>query len=362
MRILSVFGTRPEAIKMAPLILHLQGQVEIEVCVTGQHRKMLDQVLEIFSIQPRYDLNLMKPNQSLSSLAGEILIKVGELLQRQKYEWILVQGDTTTTMAAALAGFYHQVRVGHLEAGLRTYNLKSPFPEELNRQVTSRASSLHFAPTETSRLNLVREGFPEENIHVTGNTVIDALYWVLKNVPAPDNGLPFELEERQMILVTGHRRENFGHGFEQICQALAQLSEQLPEVQIVYPVHLNPNVRGPVYQLLGKQPNIHLLGPLEYPLFVHLMSKAYLILTDSGGVQEEAPSLGKPVLLMRDTTERPEAVESGNVQLVGANCSGIVEATMNLQRDPELYRKMATPSQVYGDGHASQRIAELLLR
>ena len=361
MKILIIFGTRPEAIKMAPLVLRLRQSLEVKVCVTGQHRQMLDQVLGLFQIVPDYDLNLMKPNQNLANLTAEVLNGVTQILQKRKFDWVLVQGDTTSTMAGAMAAFYQKVRVGHVEAGLRTYNLNSPFPEELNRQVTSKMAQLHFAPTAESKQNLLKEGFSENNISITGNTVIDALHWVLEHSTPLDLALPIDLQQSRMILVTGHRRENFGEGFQQICEALQTIALQQPDVQIVYPVHLNPNVLEPVNRILSNLPNIHLLEPLEYPQFVHLMNQSALILTDSGGVQEEAPSLGKPVLVMRDTTERPEGVQAGTVKLVGANQRTIVDETIRLLNDSEAYRKMAFAHNPYGDGTASNKIMDALM-
>ena len=361
MKILIIFGTRPEAIKMAPLVLSLRQSLEVKVCVTGQHRQMLDQVLRLFQIVPDYDLNLMKPNQNLANLTAEVLNGVTQILQKRKFDWVLVQGDTTSTMAGAMAAFYQKVRVGHVEAGLRTYNLNSPFPEELNRQVTSKMAQLHFAPTAESKQNLLKEGFSENNISITGNTVIDALLWVLEHSTPLDLALPIDLQQSRMILVTGHRRENFGEGFQQICEALQTIALQQPDVQIVYPVHLNPNVLEPVNRILSNLPNMHLLEPLEYPQFVHLMNQSALILTDSGGVQEEAPSLGKPVLVMRDTTERPEAVQAGTVKLVGANQRTIVDETIRLLNDSEAYRKMAFAHNPYGDGTASKKTMDALM-
>ena len=361
MKILIIFGTRPEAIKMAPLVLRLRQSLEVKVCVTGQHRQMLDQVLGLFQIVPDYDLNLMKPNQNLANLTAEVLNGVTQILQKRKFDWVLVQGDTTSTMAGAMAAFYQKVRVGHVEAGLRTYNLNSPFPEELNRQVTSKMAQLHFAPTAESKQNLLKEGFSENNISITGNTVIDALHWVLEHSTPLDLALPIDLQQSRMILVTGHRRENFGEGFQQICEALQTIALQQPDVQIVYPVHLNPNVLEPVNRILSNLPNMHLLEPLEYPQFVHLMNQSALILTDSGGVQEEAPSLGKPVLVMRDTTERPEGVQAGTVKLVGANQRTIVDETIRLLNDSEAYRKMAFAHNPYGDGTACNKIMDALM-
>ena len=361
MKILIIFGTRPEAIKMAPLVLRLRQALDVKVCVTGQHREMLDQVLKLFQIIPDYDLDLMKPNQNLANLTAEVLNGVTHILQQKKFDWVLVQGDTTSTMAGAMAAFYQKVRVGHVEAGLRTYDLNSPFPEELNRQVTSKMVQLHFAPTAESKQNLLKEGFSENNISITGNTVIDALLWVLEHSTPLDLALPIDLQQSRIILVTGHRRENFGEGFQQICEALQTIALQQPDVQIVYPVHLNPNVLEPVNRILSNLPNIHLLEPLEYPHFVHLMNQSALILTDSGGVQEEAPSLGKPVLVMRDKTERPEAVQAGTVKLVGANQRTIVDETILLLNDSEAYRKMALAHNPYGDGTASKKIMDALM-
>ena len=361
MKILIIFGTRPEAIKMAPLVLKLRQELDIKVCVTGQHREMLDQVLKLFKIIPDYDLNLMKPNQNLANLTGEVLNGVTHVLKQEEFDWVLVQGDTTSTMAGAMAAFFQKVPVGHVEAGLRTYDLESPFPEELNRQVTSKMARLHFAPTVESKRNLLNEGFSENNISITGNTVIDALHWVLEHSSPMDVVLPFELQQSRMILVTGHRRENFGSGFQQICEALRIIALKQPDIQIVYPVHLNPNVREPVNRILSNLPNLYLIEPLEYQQFVYLMNHSTLILTDSGGVQEEAPSLGKPVLVMRDTTERPEAVEAGTVKLVGVNQQTIVDETMRLLNNSDAYQKMAYAHNPYGDGTASEKILEALL-
>ena len=361
MKILIIFGTRPEAIKMAPLVLKLRQELDIKVCVTGQHREMLDQVLKLFKIIPDYDLNLMKPNQNLANLTGEVLNGVTHVLKQEEFDWVLVQGDTTSTMAGAMAAFFQKVPVGHVEAGLRTYDLESPFPEELNRQVTSKMARLHFAPTVESKRNLLNEGFSENNISITGNTVIDALHWVLEHSSPMDVVLPFELQQSRMILVTGHRRENFGSGFQQICEALRIIALKQPDIQIVYPVHLNPNVREPVNRLLSNIPNLYLIEPLEYQQFVYLMNHSTLILTDSGGVQEEAPSLGKPVLVMRDTTERPEAVEAGTVKLVGVNQQTIVDETMRLLNNSDAYQNMAYAHNPYGDGTACEKIMEALM-
>ena len=366
-----IFGTRPEAIKLAPVVRGLQSAQNFacQVCVTGQHRHMLDQVLEVFGIVPDTDLNLMRPNQTLSGLAGRAVEAIGGYLAAERPELVLVQGDTTTTFCAALAAFYHQIPVGHIEAGLRTGNLMSPWPEEANRILTSRLASLHFAPTPTSRQNLLKEGVPTKQIFVTGNTGIDALFMAMEKVQADPPalpGLPLEalrtLAEGPLVLITGHRRENFGEGFESICQAIAELSRRFPQAHFVYPVHLNPNVREPVQRILGTGAarNIHLIEPLAYLPFVALMSRATLILTDSGGIQEEAPSLGKPVLVMRDTTERPEAVEAGTVRLVGTDATVIVTETERLLTDPLAYDAMARAHNPYGDGRATLRIIRAL--
>ena len=361
MKILIIIGTRPEAIKMAPLIMSFRKNLNVKICVTGQHKEMLDQVLELFQLTPDYNLNLMKPNQNLSNLTGKILNGVSQILHQEKFDWVLVQGDTTSTMAGAMAAFYQRVPVGHVEAGLRTYNLSSPFPEEMNRLVTSKLSQLHFAPTTKSKNNLLKEGFSEKNVIITGNTVIDALFWVLQNTTPQEKAIPFYPQNSRMILVTGHRRENFGEGLKQICDALNAIALSKPEVHIVYPVHLNPNVSKPVNRILNNLPNLHLLKPLEYSQFIHLMSKSSIILTDSGGVQEEAPSLGKPVLVMRDTTERPEAIEAGTVKLVGTNRERIFDETMNLLNNSEAYQKMAFAHNPYGDGSASVKIMDALV-
>jgi len=360
MKILVNFGTRPEAIKLAPLVHHLRKDLDVRVCVTGQHRQMLDQVLKLFQIIPNYDLNLMKPDQNLASLTGKVLNGVTQILKNEKFDWVLVQGDTTSTMAGAMAAFFQKVPVGHIEAGLRTNNLESPFPEEINRQLTSKMTRLHFAPTIGNKQNLLKEGFSEKSIAITGNTVIDALFWVLQHTKSLRFPLPFDCREVRIILVTGHRRESFGAGFQRICEALRMIAKQKPDVQIVYPVHLNPNVRETVYSMLSSFQNIHLLEPLEYSQFVHLMNLSKIILTDSGGVQEEAPSLGKPILLMRDTTERPEAVEAGTVKLVGTNTKTIVNETMHLLDNPNAYDKMAFAHNPYGDGTACEKILKTL--
>ncbi|CNI61117.1 non-hydrolyzing UDP-N-acetylglucosamine 2-epimerase [Yersinia vastinensis] len=369
MKVLTVFGTRPEAIKMAPLV-HALAQdeaFESRVCVTAQHREMLDQVLRLFEIQPDYDLNIMKPGQGLTEITCRILEGLKPVLAEFKPDVILVHGDTTTTLSTSLAAFYHRIPVGHVEAGLRTGNLYSPWPEEANRQLTGHLAMYHFAPTENSRQNLLREMVPENRIFVTGNTVIDALFWVrdrVMNNPELRASLadryPFLDANKKMILVTGHRRESFGGGFERICSALAEIARKHPDVLVVYPVHLNPNVSEPVNRILKGIDNIILIDPQDYLPFVYLMNHAYLILTDSGGIQEEAPSLGKPVLVMRDTTERPEAVDSGTVLLVGTNINKIVDAVTRLLTDETAYHQMRRAHNPYGDGHACQRILEAL--
>lgn len=372
-RILLVFGTRPEAIKMAPLVKALQKEpehFETKVCVTAQHRQMLDQVLEVFGIVPEYDLNIMDPNQDLFDITSRVLLGLREVFNDFRPDIVLVHGDTTTSMAASLAAFYRQIPIGHVEAGLRTYNMLSPWPEEMNRQVTDRMCSYYFAPTEKSRRNLLQENIADEKIFVTGNTVIDALLMAVNIIEENQyikNSIIGELQakgytvgQRPYILVTGHRRENFGDGFLHICQAIRQIAAEHPEVDIVYPVHLNPNVQKPVYELLSGTPNIYLISPLDYLPFVYAMQHSTLLLTDSGGVQEEAPSLGKPVLVMRNTTERPEAVEAGTVRLVGTDADAIVENVSQLLHDQEVYRKMSESYNPYGDGHACERIVAAL--
>ncbi|MDB4734018.1 UDP-N-acetylglucosamine 2-epimerase (non-hydrolyzing), partial [Planctomycetota bacterium] len=336
MDVLLVFGTRPEAIKMAPVhrALAQDPRFRVRVCVTAQHREMLDQVLELFGIEPEYDLDLMRPGQDLSAITGSVLEGLKGVLEEAAPDYVLVHGDTTTTMAASLAAYYARVPVGHVEAGLRTGDIYSPWPEEMNRRLTGSIATLHFAPTEAARANLLREGVDDARIAVTGNTVIDALLTMVERARAGGEGEFSERFEgidldRRLVLVTGHRRENFGGGFERICQALAELS-RTPDVEIVYPVHLNPNVQEPVHRILGSLPNVHLIAPQEYLPFLFLMDRAHLIITDSGGIQEEAPSLGKPVLVMRDTTERPEAVEAGTVRLVGTDAKVIVDAARTL--------------------------------
>ncbi len=373
-KLLIVFGTRPEAIKMAPLISELRRHevFDVRVCVTGQHREMLDQVLSVFRLRPDVDLDIMQPNQDLYDIAANVVLRLRPVLQAERPDRILVQGDTTTTFAASLAAFYAKIPVGHVEAGLRTGNPFAPWPEEMNRVLTSRLADLHFAPTEVSRDNLLRENVAADRIHVTGNTVIDALFEVVEHIrtnsevrSSLDARFSFLNSERRLILVTGHRRENFGEGFESICRALRQLAEENDDVEIVYPVHLNPNVREPVQRILGNDfpgsDRIHLIEPVDYVPIVYLMNRATLIVTDSGGIQEEAPSLGKPVLVMRSTTERPEAVTAGTVRLVGTDRAVIVEETMRLLRDPAHYESMSRAHNPYGDGKASERIAKVLM-
>ena len=373
-KVMLVFGTRPEAIKMAPLCHALRAEpeaFETLVCVTAQHRQMLDQVLSVFEIKPDIDLNLMKPGQDLFDVTASVLLGMREVLREHKPDILLVHGDTTTTLATAMAGFYAGVPVGHVEAGLRTNDLYAPFPEEFNRQVASKVTRWHFAPTTTSRNNLRAEQVPDEQISVTGNTVIDALFWVLDRIDNDpvrsqsigdflDQHLPFDWKTERFVLITGHRRENFGDGFLQICHALRELAERYPEVHFVYPVHLNPNVQKPVREILENLANIHLIPPLEYEPFLYLLKYCYLVLTDSGGIQEEAPSLGKPVLVMRDVTERPEAVDAGTVRLVGAHQAQIVKNIVELIDDPQVYASMAKAHNPYGDGHACEKIVQIL--
>lgn len=364
MKLLFIFGTRPEAIKMAPVIKEFQKykEFEVKVCVTAQHRQMLDQVLELFNIKPDFDLDLMKPNQDLYDITSNVLIRLREVFMKYTPALVFVHGDTTTTMGASLASFYQKIPVAHVEAGLRTHNIYSPFPEEINRQLTSKLATYHFAPTNSSKKNLLLEGINENRIFITGNTVIDALLQVVKNVKnkvIKING--YNVSDRKYILVTGHRRENFGDGFLNICEALKIIALQNSDIDIVYPVHLNPNVQKPVFEILGNIKNIYLVEPLDYEPFVYLMSKSYIILTDSGGIQEEAPSLGKPVLVMRDTTERPEAVEAGTVKLVGTNQSTIVNEVNKLLIEEELYKKMSEAHNPYGEGKASKVISQVVL-
>ncbi len=369
-KVLLVFGTRPEAIKMAPLVkefLKYKDEFGVKVCVTAQHRQMLDQVLDFFEIIPDYDLNLMKLDQTLNGLIANILVDIKVVLDNFAPDYVLVHGDTATSMAAALAAYFSRCKVAHVEAGLRTYNKWSPFPEEMNRQITGRLADIHFAPTEQAAYNLLREGIGTKNIGVTGNTVIDALQESVKKVNSIGytneeirNLKTFLIPDKKIILVTGHRRENFGQGFINICHALRDIAQMCQDIQIVYPVHLNPNVQKPVHDILMGITNVFLTSPLSYPSFVWLMDKAHIILTDSGGVQEEAPSLGKPVLVMRDTTERPEAIEAGTVVLVGTDRSKIVTECMDLINNQERYNRMSLIKNPYGDGRACQRIVEFL--
>ena len=365
-RILIIFGTRPEAIKMAPVVKAFQHDMRFEtkVCVTAQHRDMLDQVLDLFSIKPEYDLDIMKQNQGLTGITCSILMGLEPILQEFSPDRILVHGDTSTTFAASLAAYYQKIPVGHVEAGLRTHNIYSPWPEEANRKLTAVLTDLHFAPTSAARDNLLQENIAEKNIIVTGNTVIDALQHVQESIQNNTelrsqlaSQFPFINSEKKIVLVTGHRRESFGDGFENICQALRELALR-DDIQIIYPVHLNPHVREPVNRLLKDIEHVHLIEPQDYLPFVYLMSIAYIILTDSGGVQEEAPSLGKPVLVMRDTTERPEAVIAGTVKLVGADKTKIIQNVSLLLDDQDEYHKMSFAHNPYGDGQASQRIIE----
>ncbi len=369
MKVLTVFGTRPEAIKMAPLALQLakDDRFEARVCVTAQHREMLDQVLSLFDLTPDYDLNLMKPGQDLADVTCGILQGMKGVFADFTPDIVLVHGDTATTFGASLAAYYHQVPVGHVEAGLRTGNLYSPWPEEANRKLTGTLTAIHFAPTDTSRGNLLEEGVDPASVHVTGNTVVDALLEVVNKLET-DQALanelagrfPFLEDDKRLVLVTGHRRESFGGGFERICQALAETAKAHPDAQILYPVHLNPNVREPVNRLLAEIDNVHLIEPQDYLPFVYLMNRAHIILTDSGGIQEEAPSLGKPVLVMRDTTERPEAVAAGTVKLVGTDVATITGELTRLLTDQAAYDAMSFAHNPYGDGTACQRIRDAL--
>lgn len=371
-KVLFIFGTRPEAIKMAPVIRELQKQAGIfntVVCVTAQHRQMLDQVLNLFDIKPDYDLNIMKPGQDLFDITSNVMMGLKPVLIKESPDIVLVHGDTTTTMAAAIAAYYCRLKIGHVEAGLRTHNKYSPFPEEINRKVTGSVTDLHFAPTAASKQNLLREGVPDASIHITGNTVVDALLSVSDMIHDSrelmmrfDEAYSYLDPNKRLILVTGHRRENFGQGFENICYALTDIATKHPDVEILYPVHLNPNVQEPVRRILdnGKLGNIHLIEPVDYLPFVYLMNRSYLIITDSGGVQEEAPSLGKPVLVMRETTERPEAVTAGTVKLVGTDRRSITEETSRLLSDSSEYRRMSKAHNPYGDGKSAERIAAII--
>lgn len=381
-KIMLVFGTRPEAIKMAPLVKEFQkhpDKFDTIVCVTGQHRQMLDQVLELFEIKPDYDLNIMKQGQDLYDVTARVLTGMRDVLKEAQPEVVLVHGDTTTSTAAALAAFYQQIPVGHVEAGLRTHNIYSPWPEEMNRQITGRIAIYDFAPTPLSRENLIAEGIAEDKITVTGNTVIDALYWVVNRIKgsiAMEGGLIQQLRDsgydvtrlrnqaKRMVLITGHRRENFGDGFISMCRAIKALTEKYPDVDFVYPMHLNPNVRKPIHEVFGENltelGNMFFIEPLEYLSFVYLMEKSHIVLTDSGGIQEEAPGLGKPVLVMRDTTERPEALSAGTVKLVGTDYDKIISEVSSLLDDTTHYETMSKAVNPYGDGHACERIVQSL--
>lgn len=368
LRILTVFGTRPEAIKMVSVVRELAAapDFDVKVCVTAQHRSMLDQVLELFSIKPDFDLDIMTPGQDLSDITGKVLTGMRTVLREWRPDYVLVHGDTTTTMATSLAAYYERIAVGHVEAGLRTGNIYSPWPEEINRKLTGAIAKVHFAPTEHAKQNLLNEGVSAQNICVTGNTVVDALLDVVRRLET-DPALRRQMEsqfsflnsKKKLVLVTGHRRENFGTGFENICRALDEIS-QLDDVEVLYPVHLNPNVQEPVQRILKGNPNIHLIDPVSYLPFVYLMNRASILLTDSGGIQEEAPSLGKPVLVMRDTTERPEAVAAGTVRLVGTSVRSIVDGTRVLLTDPAEYTRMSNAANPYGDGTAALQIVNFL--
>lgn len=380
-KIMLVFGTRPEAIKMAPLVKEFRkhtDKFETIVCVTGQHRQMLDQVLSIFDITPDYDLNIMKQGQDLYDVTARVLTGMRDVLKEVCPDVVLVHGDTTTSTAAALAAFYQQIPVGHVEAGLRTHNIYSPWPEEMNRQITGRIAQYNFSPTPLSRANLIAEGISNDRITVTGNTVIDALYWVvnkIKSTPELNEKLKKELKEagydvnrlafgKKLVLITGHRRENFGDGFVSMCKAIQTLTQKYPEVDFVYPMHLNPNVRKPISQVFGSidHPNVFFIEPLEYLPFVFMMTKSYLIITDSGGIQEEAPSLGKPVLVMREVTERPEALEAGTIRLVGTDRDKIIAEASRFLDDSEYYRANSLIANPYGDGRACERIIDFIRR
>ena len=362
-KILVVFGTRPEAIKMAPVVKELQRrseQFKVVVCVTGQHREMLDQMLGVFDIHPDHDLNIMQPGQDLYDVSSRILLGMRDVLTQERPDLVLVHGDTSTSTFSALAAFYQHIPVGHVEAGLRTGNIYSPWPEEMNRQLNGRLCTWHFAPTETARQNLLREHVDEKHIVVTGNTVIDALHWVVASgkAKAPQFGRD---EHRRMVLITGHRRENFGDGMKHICQAINALAEQFKDMDFVYPIHLNPNIRRPVQEIINdSRSNVFLLEPLSYLEFVAMMQQSTLILTDSGGIQEEAPAFGKPVLVMRDTTERPEAIEAGTAKLVGTDKDTIINAVADLLTDSNAYTAMAHAANPFGDGHAAEHIADFI--
>lgn len=372
-KVMFIFGTRPEAIKMAPLIKKFEKNsdaFDIKICITAQHRQMLDQILELFDISPDFDLNVMQPGQDLYDITSRVILGLRDVFSRYQPDIVLVHGDTSTSAVAALAAFYAKIKVGHVEAGLRTHDIYSPYPEEANRQIVGVLANFHFAPTQKARQNLLTEGKSEKNIIVTGNTVIDALFLTLERIKNDERvrnkiekniNLQYKFDgSREFILVTGHRRENFGEGLLNICKALKAIAKNYPNIDIVYPVHLNPNVQKPVNEILSNIPNIHLIKPLEYESFLYLMSRAKFIITDSGGIQEEAPSLGKPVLVMRETTERPEAFEAGVVKLVGTNFEKITSEARQLLDDENEYRKMSVSQNSYGDGKASERIVEFL--
>lgn len=365
MKILIIYGTRPEAIKMAPIVKALKmASKNVKICVTAQHREMLDQVNAFFDIVPDFDLHIMQAGQTLNALTSRLFMGLDEVFTKAKPDWVLVHGDTTTSTVAAWAAFHRNIKVAHVEAGLRTYNKQAPFPEELNRQITGRICDMHFAPTQTAKSNLLSEGVSETQIEVTGNSVIDALHAGLerikKGATTPDLEMVKALVEpnRRIIAITGHRRENFGDGFEQLCGAIKEIAESYTDVQLIYPVHLNPNVQEPVNRILGGLSNVHLIKPLDYPGFIYLMQKCFLILTDSGGVQEEAPSLGKPVLVMRNTTERPEAVDAGTVKLIGTNYDIIIKEVQLLLDNYSAYKAMTQALNPYGDGRAAARIVK----
>ena len=368
-RVLSIFGTRPEAIKMAPVVKSLEQNPAIEsrICVTAQHREMLDQVLELFNLHPDIDLDIMKPDQSLAALTADLFTHLDPVLLEEKPDWVLVQGDTTTVMAASLSAFYRGIRVGHVEAGLRTGDKFHPFPEEINRQITSVVADLHFAPTDFARANLLREGIPDGRIRVTGNTVIDALNYIIDKPTPPQveqwlQNWGIGKEDRRLVLVTAHRRENFGAPIRQICQALRVLSEHFGrEVQFIYPVHLNPNIQIPVHELLADLENVHLVDPLDYLSLIHLMRSATVVLTDSGGIQEEAAGLGKPTLVLREVTERPEGLQAGVLRLVGSDPQKIIDETTRLLEDEAAYARMAQATNIFGDGKAAARIVDALV-
>ena len=373
MKVLTIFGTRPEAIKMAPVALALDDSDQIDsfVCVTAQHREMLDQVLDLFEIKPDYDLDLMQPNQDLYDITSRILLGIRDVLTSLKPDLVLVHGDTTTCFAASLASFYQQIPVGHVEAGLRTGDMLAPFPEEANRSLVGKLANYHFAPTSLSQLNLQKEGVSEDNILITGNTVIDALLWVKKRLLSYENSVwekafgpvlfeRLEKKEKKLILITGHRRENFGSGFINLCDAIKTLAIKYVDWEFVYPVHLNPNVQKPVFEILSNLNNVSLISPQDYLPFTWLMNRSSMILTDSGGIQEEAPSLGKPVLVMRDVTERPEAVEAGTVRLVGTNKNSIIEHVEAVMTQADIYNQMSKSHNPYGDGQASSRILDFI--